>query len=616
MSAMGRKQTLAGDAITPTTFDHFRHGDWSDLKGSAGLQEMLSAMNPPKMLTVDYQQGAKFVVADEMHGGMGTVFKLFPVAPESPIVAMKTIRGNSSIVAFDIECEAWISVADHPNIARPLAFGTWESLPSVLIEWYPLSLDQLPPESLDVGAIQQRIAETVAALKFAFDEKRLIHQDIKPANILIDESGKVRLSDFGLARSMVPNFEERLQMGVGGVPKSSSKELSGTPFFMAPELWSGTTPTVRTDIFSLGVTYYKWLTGKHPYAAAELADDTPELLLEPLRASIPSKGEERREIIAFLERCLKINPDFRYQSYDEMLADWSWLRLHQQTSSWTTKRSEMVAATGQFLQTRGDTAKAILFLKQAVERRPDDIVLIESLAKAYAAAGEMNEAELNFSLCYNKLKLSNGRHDGIFFPGPALSWSEHRIRSGRFEEAASVISEVLGWRTDSFKDPNELVGSDVYAEIGWFFLYKGEFARAARELLTYASRYSINKLESIWAVEAAFLSGAITSQADELAIKVLGNRAELIPEAGEVAFVWAQMLLREYTNTMLGSELWESLPSFMFAEAGKLEAINQLPAGSLLMPNELPQQKALLLAIDSYSTGGLHDEHIRSLSKV
>ena len=79
---------------------------------------------------------------------MGTVLKLFPVAGGSPIVAMKTIRSDSSVKAFDIECEAWFSIEHHPNIARPLAFGTWNSLPSVLIEWYPYSLDDLDLKKL------------------------------------------------------------------------------------------------------------------------------------------------------------------------------------------------------------------------------------------------------------------------------------------------------------------------------------------------------------------------------------------------------------------------------------------------------------------------------------
>ena len=157
-------------------------------------------MRPPEILKVDYQRGAKYVVADELHGGMGTVYKLFPVAGGSQVVAMKTIRGDSSVKAFDIECEAWFSVAHHPNIARTLAFGTWKSMPSILIEWYPQSLGDLNLAELDGPAIQRLIAETVTALHFANSEKGLIHQDIKPANILIDRSYTARLSDFGLAR--------------------------------------------------------------------------------------------------------------------------------------------------------------------------------------------------------------------------------------------------------------------------------------------------------------------------------------------------------------------------------------------------------------------------------
>ena len=57
-------------------------------------------MMPPEILKVDYQRGAKYAVAKELRGGMGTVYKLFPVAIGSPTVAMKTIRGDSSVKAF------------------------------------------------------------------------------------------------------------------------------------------------------------------------------------------------------------------------------------------------------------------------------------------------------------------------------------------------------------------------------------------------------------------------------------------------------------------------------------------------------------------------------------
>jgi serine/threonine protein kinase len=576
-------------------------------------------MMPPKILKIDYQRSAKYVVADELQGGMGTVYKLFPVASGSPTVAMKTIRGDSSVKAFDIECEAWFSVAHHPNIARPLAFGTWESLPSVMIEWYPKSLGDLSLATLVVGDIQRLIAETVAPLRFAYDEKALIHQDIKPANILIDGSGKVRLSDFGLARCLVPNSNVRIQMGIGGVPVSTSKELSGTPFFMAPELWSGAIPSVRTDIFSLGVTFYQCLTNEHPYIEGDAAKGTSRVLrLEKLLASLISKGDEGDQIVGFLKKCLALDPSQRYQTYEEMLSEFPWLTPSNGTKNWTFERSEIVAGTAQFFRTKGETDKAAAVLERVLDKRPNDVVIIEEMAKLHGAIGHSDEAELHFAIAYNHLKSSHGIYERRFFPRPALAWARCRILSGYFEEAANVVKDVLAWAHDiPDKSPDtQLIGSGLHSEIGWYLLYQGEFSKAVHELLMCASRYSLDKIDSIWAVEAAWLGGAIKAQADELTLEALENQPDVTQSPGEVEFVWARMVLREYANTLLRGELWKSNPSYIFAESQKLEIEAGMPPGSLLMPKELDKQKVLVSAMDKYSTGGIHHGLIRSLSKI
>ena len=133
---------------------------------------------------------------------------------------------------------------------------------------------------------------------------------------------------------------------------------------------------------------------------------------------------------------------------------------------------------------------------------------------------------------------------------------------------------------------------------------------------TSGSQYSLDKMESTWAVQAAWLSGTIKVQADELAAKILENQPDAVPSSGEVEFVWSRMVLREYANKVLGSKIWESSPNYIFAEACELAKEAGVSPGSLLMPNDLGKQKPYILKIDKYSTGGIHDGHIRSLSKI
>lgn len=575
-------------------------------------------MKPPEILRVDYLRNTKYVVANEIHGGMGTVYKLFPVSGGEKTIAMKTIKGKSSIEAFDIECEAWFSVAHHPNIARTLAFGRWNSLPSVIVEWYPKSLDALDPTELSGSELLRLISGTIAALHFAYAEKGLIHQDIKPANILVDKLGEPRLSDFGLVRCVAATVKEQIAFGAGNIPKSTSREVSGTPFFMAPELWDGVAPSIRSDIFSLGVTFYHFLTKEHPYVdnrGKPVLHD--QMRLEPLLASVAQKGKEGAQIIAFLKQCLELDPAHRYQTYAEMLRE-PRLESRSRAPAWTVERSEIAAGMAQFFRTKGEVKKAFEALESVLEQHPYDVILIEELAHLHSAIGQGQEAELHYSIAYNKLKATRGVYENRFLPRPALAWARCLIKSRRHQEAAEIVKAVLDWSInlpDGVMSTN-LLGSGLYSEIGWYLLYKGDFDKSAHELSTYASRRSLDKEESVWIVEASWLSGVIRTSADEIALKVLENKPDVSRGPGELEHVWSRVILHQYANPLIKGDLWKSNPSYMLMEISKLEKAMGAATGSLLMPTELNKQKPFIAVMDTFSTGGAHHGLIRSLSKI
>ena len=164
-------------------------------------------------------------------------------------------------------------------------------------------------------------------------------------------------------------------MGVGGVPKSTSRELSGTPYFMAPELWNGGAPSIKTDIFSLGVTFFHCFTQEHPFveddASVRIAH---EVRLKGLHEFLSTKGGEGTQILKFLKKCLLLDPGQRYQSYDEMLQEHSWLRMFDSTGNWTIERSEVVAGAAQFFRTKRETFKAFNLVERMLGKRPNDIV--------------------------------------------------------------------------------------------------------------------------------------------------------------------------------------------------------------------------------------------------
>src|SRR5262249_26498261 len=115
-----------------------------------------------------------------------------------------------------------------------------------------------------------RIGAAAAAGLAAAHERDLIHRDVKPANILLDEVGNVRLTDFGLARAV--DDSSLTQTGV----------IAGTPQYMAPEQARGARLDHRTDLFSLGSVLYAMCTGRAPFRASStvavlrrVCDETP-----------------------------------------------------------------------------------------------------------------------------------------------------------------------------------------------------------------------------------------------------------------------------------------------------------------------------------------------------
>jgi urea transport system substrate-binding protein len=140
----------------------------------------------------------------------------------------------------------------------------------------------------------------------------LIHRDIKPANLLRAADGSIKVADLGLAKTVADTGRHLTQTGT----------VMGTPFFMSPEQCQAQPLDQRSDIYSLGATYYSLLTGKHPY---QETDSVPQLMylhchgpiLDP-RSVNPAVPEACSRIVA---RAMAKSPAERYQSTAEMLAD-------------------------------------------------------------------------------------------------------------------------------------------------------------------------------------------------------------------------------------------------------------------------------------------------------
>ncbi len=194
---------------------------------------------------------------------------------------------------------------NHRNIVQVHQIGQYRDQPFIVME----HLEGGSVEKLMIGK-SEPISES-EALRVVIDAAEglgaahrvhMIHLDVKPGNMLFDSTGTTKLIDFGTAAFAHHEGED-----------------IGTPYYVAPEIVRGKKPDFRSDMFSLGATLYHILAGKPPFDGATVKDVIRARMKEPpadLREIRPDIHRQTAEVVM---RMLAIDPDARYQSYDDLL---------------------------------------------------------------------------------------------------------------------------------------------------------------------------------------------------------------------------------------------------------------------------------------------------------
>jgi serine/threonine protein kinase len=190
-------------------------------------------------------------------GGMGAVYLAHHIGLNKPvaikIMSAALIGSPSNIQRFMREAQMAASL-EHPNVVQVFDVGEANGLYYLAMQYVVgRSLDRLLEERgrLPLNEASPLIKGVARALDAAH-RKGVVHRDIKPANILLTKDGAVKVVDFGLARTSDNN--EGLSM---------PGQIVGTPFYMSPEQAQGTALDVRSDLYSLGATFYHLITGRH-----------------------------------------------------------------------------------------------------------------------------------------------------------------------------------------------------------------------------------------------------------------------------------------------------------------------------------------------------------------
>ncbi len=243
-------------------------------------------------------------------GGMATVYKAYHPATDRAVaikVLPEQLADDPNFLArFEREARVVASL-QHVHILPVFDYGQERGVTYLVMPYITGGTlkEYLQDHSLTLDEIVRLFSQIAEAVDYAH-RRGVIHRDLKPGNVLLDESSNALLSDFGLTR-MAQSSSSLTGTGV-----------IGTPAYMSPEQGQGLPTDTRSDIYSLGIMLYEFIVGDVPFSA-----DTPVAIIfkhisQPLPLPRTSRPDTPDVVEAVILRALAKSPEDRFQSAADM----------------------------------------------------------------------------------------------------------------------------------------------------------------------------------------------------------------------------------------------------------------------------------------------------------
>jgi formylglycine-generating enzyme required for sulfatase activity len=312
-------------------------------------------------------------------GGMGRVYLAQDEKLEIP-VAIKVLRDilsrdPGSVRRLIAEAKHSMLLA-HSNIVRVHNFEDGEIVKFLIMEYVEgeTLAHRLAREGKLTEQETRRIGiEICKGLEHAH-EKKLVHRDLKPGNILLGKDGSIKIADFGIAR-----------LCRDSVSRLTSQQDSGTLLYMSPEQLDGESGT-SSDLYSLGVVLYEMLTGDPPFHTGEITAQ--------IRNKSPRELQEfSPDMNRIVMRCLEKRPANRFASVMELQEELEEKGARRQQEMETEWRLKEIKALGTKAFDERKFVEAISFWEQALSLRPGDASLKEAIALAQRRQADLDNEE-------------------------------------------------------------------------------------------------------------------------------------------------------------------------------------------------------------------------------
>jgi serine/threonine protein kinase len=249
----------------------------------------------------------KYDIIRFLGGGMSNVFR----AIDTVLGREVAVKVLTDVGTADPETKARFlqeariaSALMHDNIVRVYDFGEIDERPFMVMEWVDgeslRAISQRGPIEIKRGL---EVALQIARALKAIHAQNIVHRDVKPDNIFIDHSGRVKLMDFGIAKSQRPSTVTQVGFTIG------------TPYYMAPEHVAGKPVTTAADIWAFGLVLFEMFSGVKAINAESIERVFYIIISEPLNLQPLADAHVPEPIVRLIQRCTEKNPADRIQSF-------------------------------------------------------------------------------------------------------------------------------------------------------------------------------------------------------------------------------------------------------------------------------------------------------------